>query len=359
MGDDASAAKRARQDPATWWAKYKQLEAYVAEHERLPTQTEIIGGGFKVGNWINNQRQAKKGGQITAERIQALETLPGWYWGQDLDSAWREKFDKLKAYVTEHGRLPIQTESIGSWANAQRQAKKGKGGCRIAAEQIQALETLPGWYWEQDLDAVWREKFGKLEAFVVEHGRIPVQTEIVGDFKVGNWVSVQRQAKKGKGGWRITAEQIQALETLPGWYWEQDLGAVWREKFGKLEAYVAERRRLPTCTETIGGFKVGIWMNTQRQAKKGNKGWITAEQIQALETLPGWRWEQGPDAVWREKFGKLEAYVAEHGRLPARDESIGDFRVGIWMNNQRQAKKGGRITAEQIQALETIPGWRW
>jgi hypothetical protein len=300
MGDNASAAKRARQDypEGVWWEKYERLKLHIANHKRLPNSKET-DWDFKVGKWIDNQRQAKKGKghmRITAEQIRALEALPGWHWGQgqdlDLDTAWHAKLAQLKAYVANHGCIPTQRETIGDfkigrWINFQR---KRKGMGRLTAGQIQALETLPGWKWkcDRDSDAIWHLKFAMLKAHVDRHGRLPTRSDFIGNFKVGIWIDSQRQAKKGKGGCRITAEQIQALETLPGWYWEQDQDAVWREKFGKLEAYVAEHGRLPTSTETIGDFKVGNWLSTQRQAKKGGR--ITAEQIQALETIPGWRW---------------------------------------------------------------------
>jgi ribosomal protein S18 len=269
-----------------WCVKFAQLEVFVAERGRLPTRDETTGP-FKVGIWTSNQRSAKRYKRLSDEQVRALEGLPGWYWEQDPDAEWREKFEVLKTFATEHGRIPTKSGTVGDfkigiWVNTQRQVKKGQGG-HITAERQRILDELPGWHWGQDQDKEWREKFEALKAYVAERGRIPAESEAIGDFRVGNWIGHQRRAKRGG---RITAEQIRALEELPGWLWEQDLDAAWREKFGKLEAYVASRKRLPAKRESIGDFGVGRWLSNQRQAmrRKGGRR-LTPDQVQAMERL--------------------------------------------------------------------------
>jgi ribosomal protein S18 len=273
---------------------------------------------------------------------------------------WWEKYNLLKVYITKNKRLPTCKETdgdfnIGGWIGTQRRIKKGQGQGRITAEQIQALEALPGWHWGQDLDAAWYAKFTQLKAFVAEHGRIPTKAETTRDFRVGRWVHAQRRAKR-RG--RLSAEQTQALEGLPDWYWERGPDASWYTNFAILKAYVTRHGRLPTQSNSIQEFNAKSWINNQRQARKGQgKGRLTAGQVQALEALPDWRWCRDPDTLWREKFDILEAYVARHRRLPARDETVGTFRIGDWAHNQRQAMKKQskrRLTAEQSQALERL-----
>jgi hypothetical protein len=140
--------------------------------------------------------------------------------------AWRAKFAELKAYVAERGCMPpcrevIRGFKIGLWVHNQRRAKKCADKRDLSPEQAQDLESLQGWWWARDPATEWQEKFAALKAYVAENHRIPTDRELVGDFRVGTWVRTQRRAKKGRRTNRITAKQIQALETIPGWWWER------------------------------------------------------------------------------------------------------------------------------------------
>jgi hypothetical protein len=297
VGGEASAAKRARQDPTsrsmTWWTKYTLLKAYTDKHGHLPPQRGVIGD-FMVGQWIHTQCQAKKSGcRLSPSRVQALEALPGWLWVQDPVTVWNKKFAQLEAYVAEHKHLPTQRTVIGSfkigqWVGSQRKAKRGYAAHRITADQIQALETIPGWYWGQKPDTTWREMFDILKAYVDKHQCLPATSLSVGGFRIGKWVERQRQAKQGLNGRQITAEQIQTLEGLPGWQWEHVADdAAWHEKFDKLRTYIAEHGHPPARYETVGAFRVGQWVHRQLQAlRQGNRCWISAEQERILRGLP-------------------------------------------------------------------------
>jgi hypothetical protein len=208
----------------------------------------------------------------------------------------------------------------------------------------------------------WWSKHERLKAYVVENGRIPACKETAGSFKIGQWVARQRRTKKGKGTSRLTPPRVSALEAIPGWYWDRNLdSAAWQEKFGMLEEYVAKNNRLPTRKTCIGGFKVGQWINKVRMASKGlEKRRLTSAQIRALEGIPGWCWDLSQ--AWDRKFAMAKVYALEHGHPPAQRVTVGGVRVGNWVRNQRVVRKKqgrGRITDEQIRALETLPGWHW
>jgi hypothetical protein len=48
-------------------------------HTRVPA-TYVASDGFKLGNWVVNQRQAYRRGDLPRERVAVLETLPDWTW---------------------------------------------------------------------------------------------------------------------------------------------------------------------------------------------------------------------------------------------------------------------------------------
>ena len=54
------------------------LVAFVAEHGRLPRQSESCRG-VKIGSWVSKQRNERRA-KMAPERIAALEAVPGWVW---------------------------------------------------------------------------------------------------------------------------------------------------------------------------------------------------------------------------------------------------------------------------------------
>ena len=142
----------------------------------------------------------------------------------DLDAAWFQKLDVLKAFVVAHNRLPYTTESfdgvkIGAWCNRQRQAYKGTGKKPLTEKQKAVLESVSGWWW--DSDAAWFQKLDMLKAFVAAHSRLPSQKESFDGVKIGAWCTTQRQAYKGNAATSapLSEEKKASLENVPGWWW--------------------------------------------------------------------------------------------------------------------------------------------
>jgi hypothetical protein len=58
------------------------LAAFVELHGRIPTQREEFEG-VRVGAWCNKIRLKYKAGGVAADRVAALEAVPGWWWSSD------------------------------------------------------------------------------------------------------------------------------------------------------------------------------------------------------------------------------------------------------------------------------------
>jgi len=294
------------------------------------------------------------------------------------DERWQRNADLVREYVVEFGHLPPQGKggvyrdvNLGSWISNQRQAKKGnKGSIKITPDRERVLESIPGWWWEQDIDAVWQQNADLLRMYVAEFGHIPPASSKGGvycDVNLGTWIGSQRKAKKGKGTCKLTPDREYELEAIPGWFW--DIDAAWQQNADLVREYVAEFGRLPP--QGKGGIyrdvNLGSWTNHQRQAKKGNKGVgkLTPDRERALESIPGWYWEQDVDAAWQQTADLLREYVAEFGRLPPQTKGgiYRDVNLGNWIGNQRSAKKGTKnnykMTPDRERELESIPGWFW
>ena len=135
-----------------WEEGFSYLKAYVEKEGHA----RVIGSyktedGYKLGQWVNRQRLAKKKNKLTSEKIIRLESLNGWVWGAH-DSRWEKWFSYLKEFVERegHARVPFSYKTadeyyLGRWVDKQRLAKKKN---KLTPERIKRLESLKGWVWD-------------------------------------------------------------------------------------------------------------------------------------------------------------------------------------------------------------------
>lgn len=137
---------------AAFTAKLEELKTWEREYGSIPLQTHLT-----LGQWVNDQRReyskfmAGKVSSMNAQRIAALEAVPGWIWGVDHESEWFSKLIKLKEFVERYGKLPVQRHPVlGPWVSRQRTEyrnfKRGKHS-PMTLERIAALEGTPEWAW--------------------------------------------------------------------------------------------------------------------------------------------------------------------------------------------------------------------
>jgi hypothetical protein len=109
---------------------------------------------------------------------------------------------------------------LGHWV-ANRRARD-----TTDPDRRQRLEALPGWSWDLFLDQ-WEEGFSYLKKFAERerHCRVANDYKTDDDYRLGQWVARQRNAKK-----TMDLDRRQRLEALPGWSWNAQ-SEVWEEGF--------------------------------------------------------------------------------------------------------------------------------
>ncbi|MGA2915609.1 MAG: Helicase associated domain protein [Sedimentisphaerales bacterium] len=212
----------------SWLESFEHLRQYVeCEGHACVPKKYTTKDGFKLGNWVQRQRTAYKNGELSTEQQKALRTLPKWIF-MDLNKAkWQEGFEHLRQYVEYEGyaRVPKRYVTkdgfhLSSWVQSQKMAYQ-KGSLLPGWQQL--LEELPGWVWgikeeETKKKGTWTEGFEHLQKYAESEGHTSVPTKYVTEnkYKLGQWVSRQRNAyKQGK----LSTERQKALEQLPGWVW--------------------------------------------------------------------------------------------------------------------------------------------
>ena len=201
-----------------WDEEYAHLLRYVETfHDAAVPQAYFDDTGYHLGDWTRRQRNSK--GTLNPDRIRKLEDLPGWTWVTSYADDWEESFHQLLHYVERHGdaRVPsghiVDGCRLGVWVAKQR-IKRRKG--TLDADRERRLQEVPGWMWDVRGDDR-EEMFRRLLDYIERHGdaRVP-QHHIVDDYRLGRWVSRQRQSHR-RG--TLDAVYERRLEALPGWRW--------------------------------------------------------------------------------------------------------------------------------------------
>jgi superfamily II DNA or RNA helicase len=345
---------------AAWEEAFTRLQSYGQRegHSEVPWPYRDPDG-FNLPSWINRQRQDHRRGTLHPQLRRQLEALPGWSWNTR-ETAWEEAFTRLQSYVERegHSRVPDRHQDdgieLGRWVSKQRQCQR-RG--TLADDRVRRLESLPDWTWNA-LEAGWDEAFERLQSYVQRegHSSVPYSYRDRDGFKLGTWVSDQRGVRN-QG--TLSGERANRLEALPGWSWDAR-EAAWEEGFAHLQSY-AEREGHTQVLQFYrdrDGFRLGGWVSRQRDVR--NKGTLSAERVSRLESMSGWTWDP-LEAAWEEGFAHLQSYARREGhtQVPQSYRDRDRFRLGGWVNKQRQSRRQGTLSDERVRRLEGLPGWTW
>jgi hypothetical protein len=236
---------------------------------------------------------------MTAEREARLTAL-GFEWnpganciGNPRHAVWETQLARLVAYKAEHGdcNVPqgwVKDLRLGRWVADQRKRKRkldrGEPSEGMTAERETRLTAL-GFTWDgpniggHPKEVVWEAQLARLVAYKAEHGDCNVPQRWVEDPRLGRWVKMQRQYKKGlvRGEPRegMTAVRMARLTAL-GFNWKPLTGS--RTSNAKQPQWDAQLARLADYKSAHGDCNVpqgwaadpglGRWVDKQRQYKR-------------------------------------------------------------------------------------------
>lgn len=191
----------------------------------------------------------------------------------------------------------------------------------------------------------------------------------------------KRPVKKGRvKGAKFSAEEIASRRNARRPFFK---GNPWHLNFGVLKRYKeihgnCDPPQICTFRDDGHDFKIGTWVNKQREDKKrflkGEKTSFTQEKSDLLESI-GFRWAASKgEKAWERQFDELMVFKAKYGhcKVPTRPDicKTGDFAaltdeerqtmktLGRWVTTQRSSKKKGEIDADKERRLNEI-GFVW
>lgn len=350
----------------SWNFWFGLLQAHVQEHGTAWVSAKYVTrDGYKLGMWINGQRNAKLNGQLSEERISRLESLPGWVWDAYKEK-WETGISALMDYVRLHGdaKVPMkyvtpQGFGLGSWISTARR-KKSKG--QISPNRIRRLEAVPGWSWSV-LEDSWEEGFRILEEFVAERGdaRVPTTYVAPNGYKLGDWVDRQRGMHLEQ---RLDQSRAARLSGLSGWSWERKKGSKknaldWEEAYSRLSDFRGREGHVlvPQHYVSADGFRLGSWVKYQRKTRST----MSSDRRNRLEAIPGWTWNARTEGriPSESAMQALRDFVNKegHARVPKDYRTKDGFCLGGWVQGLRSEVE--RLPADFKVQLEALPKWAW
>ena len=317
---------------AEWDARLAELEAYHAEHSRVPAES-----AGPLGEWVLVQHRGRE--TMSFERKSKLDALPWWKWRS---ITWDTRLAALAAYHAEHGTVPPETD-LGVWTAAQRGKRE-----TMREDHRAKLDALPWWTWSEHCaepslghQSRWDSRLAELVAYTgAEHGMMPLKTT-----PLGGWVYEQQTSRE-----TMRADRREKLDALPCWSWlaKEVTADRWGVSLAELVVYHGKHGSLPPRSTALG-----IWVDSQRRSSGTSK--LTRERRERLDALPWWTYQVprvDEASVWDARYRELIAYHSEHRSLPPLGTPLGRW---VYVQQQTRAALG----SERVALLEELAFWKW
>jgi superfamily II DNA or RNA helicase len=337
------------------------LTTWITDNPGAPVSpaANTVINGRRLGAWCNTQKNARKAGRLTDERIAALDNL-GFIWDA-LEQAFADGLAALATWITDNPgahvspakNTVINGHPLGQWCNTQKNARKAG---RLTDERIAALDNL-GFIWGA-LEQAFADGIAALTMWIADNAGAPVspgRNTTVNGHPLGQWCNTQKKARKAG---RLTDERIAALDAL-GFIWDP-----WEQAFddglAALTTWISGNPGVPVSpakNAVIGGYRLGTWCGSQKNARKAGR--LTDERIAALDNL-GFIWDAREQA-FAGGIAALTMWISDNAGAPvspADNAVINGHRLGAWCSKQREARKAGRLAGERIAALDNL-GFCW
>ena len=327
-----------------WEKQFTALQNYKLLHGDCDVPSDWTENP-QLGIWCDSQRQYKKKHKLSEKRIHRLNSL-GFVWNER-DTQWDEMYSALERYKTRYGNCNVPylcdvNPELGRWVANQRARRD-----RLGPDRIGRLEHL-GFAWEV-FDGQWEEQYTELKKYRTIYGDCNVPQKFPENPVLGVWCSHQRRfRKRGK----LSEDRIRRLSSLD-FDWEP-FDTRWESKFAELKQYKALHADCGVPDKWNGNPLLANWVRMQRAAKI--KGTLAPNKLMRLEAI-GFIWSPY-ETMWQSFFSRLVAYKTKHGHCNVPAQWSNDPKLGIWVAQQRRAKKTGHCSDDHAARLDEL-GFLW
>ena len=372
-----------------YFKKYGSLE--IKQNFKTLNGIDYDDKGYNLGWWLVRQRQMYKKSKLSKEREKLLEKIGMRFETRDNDEVWTRMYKLTETYFKKYGNLEIKQNfktlngidydengyNLGQWQSCQRQMYKKS---KLSKERKDLLEKIGMRFETRDNDEVWNQMYMLAELYFKEYGNLEIPykfktlngtDEDENGYNLGVWLVRQRQMHKIS---KLSKEREKLLEKIGMRFETRDNDEVWTRMYKLTETYFKKYGNLEIKQnfKTLNGidydengYNLGQWQSCQRQMYKKSK--LSKERKDLLEKI-GMRFEtRDNDEVWNQMYMLAELYFKEYGNLEiskkfktlnGTDEDENGYNLGIWLVNQRQMYKKGKLSPERKELLNKI-GMIW
>jgi hypothetical protein len=307
---------------------WEHMHAQLVAFKEANGHCNVLVESGPLGTWCHSQRQYRKRGILSQERISRLDAI-GFIW-EPFGAAWNEMYAEAVDFKKVHGHLnaPYKRKLWG-WLIHQREKRKRSA---LSQERINLLDAI-GFCWDT-IDEAWDKMYAKLVDFKGANGhcRIPASDE-----PLEKWCDKQRRRRK-EG--RLTPDQIARLDTI-GFCWDLS-EAAWNGMYIVLATFQKNNGHCNVPNDHVASG----WCDTQRQCRRNGK--MIQERIDRLDTI-GFCWDPFKE-IWHKAYGELVAFykVNGHCNVPC------GTSLRAWCTTQRVCRKSGKMDQGRIDLLDAI-----
>lgn len=194
-----------------WMEMYKLLIEFKHQHGHFLIPSDYETNGYKVGNWVTEQRVNFKKGILEEYRLEKLKEID-FVWDHK-EAIWDEMYQLLVKYKEEHGHTSVPSKYevdgkiLGTWAPTQRAFHK-KG--MLSEGRIKKLNQIQ-FVWDPH-EQKWQDMYQALGKYIREQGTTVVPySYIIDNKRLGAWLSSQKNYHK-KG--ILPADRYQQLAEM-------------------------------------------------------------------------------------------------------------------------------------------------
>jgi superfamily II DNA or RNA helicase len=335
-----------------WDLHYGELVAYKEEHgdcdmpARWPKNQTLA-------TWVVAQRQYRRLGQISKERIELLDKL-NFNWTPK-SHGWRERFLELLEYKRVHRDCNVpqnwaENPKLARWVSSQR-LERSRGD--LSDERFRQLDKI-GFEWARG-GLTWDARFEQLKEYKRQRHDCLVPARWKENPKLAWWVVEQRYDKR-KG--TLGADKIRRLDEI-GFVWEPTKALIpqWERMLAQLQTFRAEKGDCRVPRDYEPNPRLAKWVARQRKLKKQGK--LPEERARKLDSI-GFDWDLSadPEETWARIFSELEAFHQRYRHCRVHPQWPENPNLGSWVMRQRALKRKGELAPDRIKRLDAL-GFEW
>lgn len=336
-----------------WQGRYDELSSYLTEHGRLPRFfAEDNKAEESLGSWIRSQRKSHAAGKLTVRRINLLRGLPVRGVLEKVTPA--DRVGDLEHFHSAHGRLPKSTAPEGSeekclghyLIHTLRPALKAGDLPPGLASRVARIPGATMFRYKPDQD----DRLAALRAFIAGAGYLPRYHPNVPDAErsLGQWMNNLVVTSGQRKSPAVLARIATVRDIIAATPRRDDLRI--EDALAHAEKHVADHGHLPRPFSgdalDASSYK---WLQRRRSAGDADLyGPDAAARIRALLEVPA-----PLDGKWEAQLAALNAFIAEHGRLPRGPH---DGTIHKWLSTQRARYRRGLLAMIREHRLREIHG---